>query len=95
MKKEIDAKYIQIVTHQLMNAFGCKSVVHYIDEKTIVRATWHNKPNGRNNRETMIVTIGAPNYEERERIKKSRKQKDFPISGQILFKYWPKKKGVK
>jgi hypothetical protein len=90
MKKEIDSKHIASVCSALMSG-DAKSAVKYLDEKTIVRATWHNKPMSRNRLETMVVTIGAPNYLERAFIKKCNKNGlaiKFPCS---YTKPWPKK----
>ncbi len=68
-----------------------RSVVKYLDPKMVVRATWQFKPNGRNSRETMILTFGAPNYLERQFIKGQRK-KDLAIDNVIVFRPWPKKR---
>jgi len=91
MKKEIDSKLFTIVCDALIKS-DAKSAIKFIDEKTIVRATWHNKPSGRNNRETMVVSFGAPNYIDREFIAKCKKAKEpFPVK-KIQFRFWPKKK---
>jgi hypothetical protein len=93
LKKEIDAKEIAHVSAALMSSKNCKSAVKYIDEKTIVRATWHNKPKANNRSETMVVTIGSPNYKEREFIKKCKKTNNssFPKIP-IQIKSYPIKK---
>jgi hypothetical protein len=92
MKKEIDAREIASVSAALMSIKDCRSAVKYIDDKTIVRATWHNKPKANNRIEVMVVTIGAPNYKEREFIKKCKKSgESFPIK-KIQLKHYPIKK---
>ena len=89
MKKDIDSKEIAQVTAALMVS-DAKSAVKYLDAKTVVRATWHNKPNYKNTRETMIVTIGHPNYLEVKFIAKCALEcVRLPI-GPVL-KDWPKK----
>ena len=79
MKKEIDSKYIAIVAKALMSG-PYKSAIKYIDEKTIIRVTWRNKPRSNNRREEMVVTIGCPNYREVAFIKSAKKAGEpFPI----------------
>jgi len=91
MKKIIDAREIGSVTAALMMG-DCRSAVKYIDEKTIVRATWRNKPNGENTREEIVVTIGCPNYLERAFVNKCKQAGEkFPIRT-IQLKYYPIKK---
>lgn len=69
------------------NAKTCTMIV---SPKHIVRATWRFKPNARNKREEMVVTIGAPNYDEREFINKCKKAGEpFPIK-KIQYKFYPK-----
>jgi hypothetical protein len=69
-----------------------KTAIKIIDEKTTVKATWHNKPSGRNSREEMVVTFGAPNYLDRIFIKKCKKAGEtFPVK-KIQFRPYPKKK---
>ena len=54
MKKEIEGREIGAVIASLMKS-NCKSAVKFLDEKTIVRATWRNKPKGNN---TLIILNG-------------------------------------
>jgi len=90
MKKEIDAREIAHVAAALMTS-DCKSAVKYLDDKTIVRATWHNKPTGRARKETMVVTIGAPNYREVKFINRLKKANEpFPVK-KIQLKSYPVK----
>ena len=71
---------------------NCKSAVKFLDEKTIVRATWRNKPKGNNTREEIVVTIGCPNYLERAFVKQCKQSGEkFPIR-KIQLKYYPIKK---
>lgn len=91
MKKEIDAREIGNVTAALLVS-KCKSAIKYIDEKTIVRATWRNKPSNKNNREEIVITVGNPNYLERAFIKKLKiVGEKFPIR-KIQLKFYPEKK---
>jgi hypothetical protein len=90
MKQQIDAKEIAQVTAALMVS-EAKSAVKYLDAKTIVRATWHNKPKVNSKRETMIVTIGQPNYRERKFINKCALE-CVKLPTKPVLKDWPKKK---
>lgn len=91
MKKTVDSKLFAVVCHALINS-DAKSAVKYVDEKTVVRATWHNKPSGRNYRETMVVSFGLPNYLEREFIAKLKKAgESFPVK-KVQFRPYPKAK---
>lgn len=91
MKKTIDPKHFATVCGALASS-DAKTAIKILDEKTIVRATWHFKPNNRNSRETIILTFGAPNYLEREFIKKCKKVGEpLPVK-KIQLRPYPKKK---
>jgi len=90
MKKVIDPKVFGLVCGALAGS-DAKTATKYLDEKTTVRATWRRKPNGRNSREEMVVTFGAPNYLDRIFIKKCKKAGEpFPIK-KIQLRAYPKK----
>lgn len=73
-------------------ASDAKTAVKYIDEKTIVRATWRLKRKAQNRRNEIAITYGAPNYAEREFIKKCKKAGEpLPVK-KIQFRFYPKKK---
>jgi hypothetical protein len=94
MKKTIEPKHFSAVCGALL-ASDAKSAIKIIDEKTVVKATFHNKPTKRNRREEMIVTCGEPDYRVREFIKKAKKAGEpFPVK-KIQFRAWPVKKAVK
>ena len=94
MKKIIDPKHLGTVCNALIGS-DAKTATKYIDEKTVVRATWRHKPSGRNSREEMVVTIGIPNYLERDFIKSCKKAGEpLPVK-KIQFRKWPIKKGKK
>lgn len=69
----------------------------FIDSKTIIRATrkrFHGKIVKRGNVE-MMVTVGRPNYAERNFIKTIQKAKEpFPVKKVLLKIYDPKKTRV-
>lgn len=93
MKKTIETKWFGIVCAALQEAGrDFRTAFKVIDEKTVVKASWRFKPNGRNSREEMVVTFGAPNYEAREFIKKCKKAGEpFPVK-KVQLRAYPKKK---
>ena len=89
MKKQIDPKYFATVCGALAVS-DCKTAIKIIDEKTIVKATYRHKPNNRNSREEMVVTMGAPDYLTAKFIKRCKKAGEpFPVK-KIQFRAWPK-----
>jgi hypothetical protein len=86
---KIDPKVFAQVCGGLM-ASDAKSAMRFIDEKTIVRATWRFKPTSRASRREMIVTFGAPNYLERDVIKRCKKAQE-PLPGKVQLRAYPKK----
>lgn len=95
MKKVINPKIFTQVVQALVESTA-KTATKYIDEKTVVHATWHRKPCGRNSRETVILTFGAPNYLDRIFIKKCKQEgKSFPVKTIQLRAYPVKKKVAK
>jgi hypothetical protein len=94
MKKIVDPKHFATVCGAL-TVSGSKTAIKIMDEKTIVKATWRNKPSGRNSREEMVVTYGAPDYRTLVFIKKCKKAGEpFPIK-KVQFRAWPVKKANK
>ena len=93
MLKSIDPKHFATVCGALA-ASDAKTATKFIDEKTVVRATWRNKTFRNKNvtRKEMVVTFGAPNYIERNFIKACKKAGEpFPVK-KIQFRFYPKKK---
>lgn len=91
MKKTIDPKHFAAVCGALAGS-GFKTAIKIIDEKTVVKATFHNKPNNKNRQECMVVTMGAPDYNMTKFIKKCKKAGEpLPVK-KIQFKAWPVKK---
>lgn len=67
-------------------------VTAYLHDKLTVKATRKLYKGGWKKRETMdiVLTIGKPNYEEREKIKRAKKLNQGPI--EMTIKYPPKAK---
>ena len=97
MLKPIDPKHFAKVCGALLDYHEAKTATKFIDEKTVVRATWRNKVYRNKNvrRKEMVVTFGEPNYIERNFIKACKKAGEpFPVK-KIQFRFYPKKKGGK
>lgn len=59
---------------------GFKGATAYLADNWTVKATRQFKPDRRNSRETILVTVGRPNYAERKFIKLCRKAGEpFPV----------------
>lgn len=64
----------------------------YISPKLTIKATAQRRHDKRGNSETILVTIGAPNFLERRFIRICQKAgMVFPLH-QIQWKFWPEKK---
>lgn len=58
---------------------GVKRATYFISPKEVVKATFHGKRT-RCPQRHVVITVGAPNYEERQFIKKVKKEgMKFPI----------------
>lgn len=67
-----------------------RRVTVYFDAKTTMKLTRQRPYAGRARTETFLLTIGAPNYPERMKIKTAKKEgKEFP---RTEFSAWPKKR---
>ena len=94
MLKPIDPKHFAKVCDALLGYHDAKTATKFLDEKTVVRATWRNKIYRNKNvrRKEMVVTFGEPNYIERAFIKACKKAGDpFPVK-KIQFRFYPKKR---
>ncbi len=88
MKKVIDPKHFMAVCKALVES-GAKSAIKIVDEKTSVKATWRNKPSGKNHREEIVLTFGNPDYEVAQFIKKCKKAGEpLPVK-KIQFRAYP------
>ena len=97
MLKPVDPKVFAHVCGALTRVQGAKTATKYLDEKTVVRATWRNKVYSRKSvlRKEMVVTFGAPNYLERRFILACKKAGEpFPVK-KIQFRFYPTKKKAK
>ena len=94
MKQEINPTYFAKVVSALI-ASDCKTAIQYIDAKTVVKATWHNKPSGRNRSESLVLSFGAPGFREAAFIKSCIKAGEpFPVK-KIQLRAYPKKRITK
>lgn len=73
-------------------ATGAKTATKYLSPKLTVRGTLHGKLDKRARRVTLAVSIGSPNYAERQFIKDCIKAREpFPLRD-VQLKYPPVKR---
>lgn len=90
MKNQVDSRLFAVVIDALIKHSDAKSAVKFIDAKTVVRATWRNKPKARNYMESMVVSYGQPNYLERAFIARAAS-----LPRAVQFRPWPKPRAKK
>lgn len=91
MKAQIDPKVFATVLGALINS-DAKTAVKYLTPKLCVKATWHNKPSGRNRLESAVVTFGAPGYRQQKFIDACVKAGEpFPVK-KVQLTAWPIKR---
>lgn len=84
-------KYYKAVVEIIINDGSVKKAVKYVNSKLIVRATRRGKSKKGQNID-LVLTIGKPNYLEREYIKLLQEAKEpFPVK-KVQLKFYPKKK---
>lgn len=71
-----------------------RKATYYVNDKCVVKMTANHPPRrGKPSRVYFSVTVGSPNYEERQFIKDCKKAGvKLPTKKGPLFKYWPEKK---
>ena len=68
----------QVIEFVLQN--GAKKATKYLSENDTVKATFFGKRDARSRTSSVMLTIGRPNYAEREFIKKCKKVGEpFPV----------------
>ncbi len=84
-------KGIGEATNQIIGGGAYRAAV-YLNDKTIIKATRKLYKGGWKKRDSfdIVLTIGKPNYEERERIKQAKKAGTGPIG--MTIKFPPKRK---
>jgi hypothetical protein len=71
---------------------GARKATRYVSPRLVVKACRRHKPDRRNLRVEFVVTLGAPNYAEREFIKRCKKAGEpFPVR-KIQLQFYPLKK---
>ena len=81
----LDKHIAHVVAHVLS---GRRKATKYVSPSAVVKATARHKPNRRSRSVEMIVTIGQPNYVEREFIRAAKKAGErFPVK-RVQVKEW-------
>lgn len=88
----IESTSSMLVIDALIEASNARKATRYVTPTWVAKASRQRRKDGRDSRETFVVTLGSPNYLEREFIKLAKKAGEpFPIK-KIQLKFWPKKK---
>lgn len=89
--KQLPVFEIEDVLNQLNDTPALKRVTRFITSKSIVRATRRFPPRKGDSRTEVVLTIGAPNYQERRIVERAKRDKMTPPESVMTF--FPKKKG--
>lgn len=70
---------------------SARSAVKYISPSLVVKLTRQRPYRVRAKNETFLLTVGKPNYAEREMVKLFRTAKEpFPVK-RVMMRGWPKR----
>jgi hypothetical protein len=72
MNASIGSNDVTRVVEAVVNC-GTRKATYFISPKLVVKASAMHKQDRRNSRETVVLTIGKPNYEERAFVAKCKK----------------------
>jgi hypothetical protein len=88
-------KIPRVAIHRVVEAcleVGARKAEIYLSPVLVVRAARRHKPDKRNRITEIVLTIGAPNYAEREFIALCNRVKEpFPVR-KIQLHWYPEKK---
>jgi hypothetical protein len=97
VKNSLNPRIFATVIDALIHS-DAKSVAKILDTgngKTVVRATWRFKPSARSRCEEIVVTFGAPNYVDRQFMKRCKAAHDDLSILDLQVRAWPKKRNKK
>lgn len=78
----------------LQGSASVRRATVYVGPELTVKATRQRRPAKRSRGETLLVTVGKPNYREREFIKACRKANEpFPVK-RVQLQHFPAKRSV-
>lgn len=79
-------------TIEALRSSGARKATTYLGSRSVVKATYRFKPNKRDRTTDIVLTMGAPNYEERAFIKRCFKAGEpLPVK-KVQLKHWPEPK---
>lgn len=77
---------------QLVLDQGAKKATYYFSEKEVAKLTYFGHRRRNERRQTMTLTVGNPNWDEREFIRKAKKAgESFPIK-KVQLRFAKKRK---
>lgn len=80
------------VVESVLEMPDLKKATLYLDRDTVVKATRVLKFYGRSRSQSLMLTVGRPNYAERKFIKDCIRAKEPLPVRKIQLKRWPKKR---
>lgn len=93
----IARKTVLVALESVLGADPFRSAAFFLESKagiTVVRATRRHKPSKRDRTTEVVVTIGAPNYAEREHIRRCRRR-GWSVKRSPRLCDFPAKKGAR
>jgi hypothetical protein len=61
-------------------------ITYFVSTKQTIKVTRQHKPDKRSRQATYVVTVGKPNYAEREYIKRHNLAGVLGVTAQVLYK---------
>lgn len=90
--KPVNRSSVNKAVTSLLELTSARKVTVYQSPDVVVKATRQRKPTKRSRTETILVTLGAPNFAERKFIKQCKTAGvNFPVREPQL-KFYPAKK---
>lgn len=79
---------VRQVVESMLECTGIRKATKYLDANTTVKCTRQRPYDSRDRQETLLLTIGKPNYAERKFIKLCQKAGDpFPVR-KVQFQFY-------
>lgn len=89
---KITRKSIAQTVESVLETAEVRQATTFLDENTVVTATRRHRPDRRANHTELVLTMGKPNFRQREFIKSCRKAHEpFPVK-KTQLKFYPKRR---
>lgn len=89
---KITRKSIAQTVESVLETGEVRQATTFLDENTVVTASRRHRPEKRSNHTELVLTMGKPNYRQREFIKACKKSGEpFPVK-KTQLKFYPKRR---